>query len=108
MRVSVYDRLLLKFKLARVVATALDAHSAIVVTVYFSKDNIVYRRSDLAPLKCFTIFKLQGEDPYRIKLNGAPPELTFEVGVCPEFPASSLTVTSNNHWVVTYLKNNGS
>ena len=106
MRVSVYDRLLLKFELARVVATALDAHGAIVVAVYFSKYDIVYRSSDLAPLKCFTIFKLQGEGTHRIKLNRTPPELAFEIRICPEFPASPLTVTSNNHRVVTHLKEN--
>jgi hypothetical protein len=74
-----------------------------VVTINFTKYNVVYGGGDLAPLKGLTVLKLQGEDTNRIKLNRPPPKLPFEIGVSPELPASSLTVASNYHRVVTNL-----
>lgn len=107
MGISVYDGLLLEFELAGVVATALYTHGAIMITINFTKNNVVYGSGNLAPLKGLTILKLQGKDTNRIKLNRSPPKLPLEIGICPEFPPSSLTVTSNNHWVVTYLNESG-
>jgi hypothetical protein len=101
--IPVYDGLLLELELAGVVSTALDAHCSIVVTINFTKYNVVYGGGDLAPLKGLTVLKLQGEDTNRIKLNRPPPKLPFEIGVSPELPASSLTVASNYHRVVTNL-----
>lgn len=103
MGISVYDGLLLELELARVFATALDAHCSIVVAINFTKYNVVYGGGDLTPLKGLTVLELQGEDTNRIKLNRPPPKLPFEIGVSPELPASSLTVACNYHRVVTYL-----
>jgi hypothetical protein len=101
MGIPVYDGLLLELELAGVVSAALDAHCSIVVTINFTKYNVVYGGGDLAPLKGLTVLKLQGEDTNRIELNRPPPKLPLEIGISPEF---SLTVTSNYHRVVTYLK----
>ena len=60
MGISIYDRLLLELELARVIATAFDAHCAIVITVDFPKNNIVYGSGNFAPLKSLSILKLQG------------------------------------------------
>lgn len=79
MRVSVNDGLLFELELAGVSAAALDAHSAIVITVNLSQYDIVYRSGDLAPLKCFAIIELQGEDTHGIKLYGTSPKLAFEI-----------------------------
>ncbi|KAL0920968.1 hypothetical protein M5K25_007989 [Dendrobium thyrsiflorum] len=35
-----------------------------------------------------------------IKLNRSTPELPFQIGITPEFPSSTFTVTGNNHWMV--------
>jgi hypothetical protein len=104
MGIPVYDGLLLELELARIFSTALDTHGSVVITINFTKYNVVYGSGDLAPLKGLSILKLQGEDTNRIELNRPPPKLPLEIGISPEFPASSLTVTSNYHRVVTYLK----
>lgn len=103
MRISVDDRLLFKFQLTGVFTTALNAHGAIMVTIDLSQYDIVYRGGDFAPLKCFTIFKLQINDTHWIKLYRTPPKLPFEIRITPKFPASSITVTSYNHRVVAHL-----
>lgn len=69
MWISVYDRLLLELQLARVIATASDAHGAIMITINFSQYNVVNRSGDLTPLEHLTILKLQVEDTHGIKLN---------------------------------------
>lgn len=60
MGISIYDRLLLELELARVIATASDAHGAIVITIDFTKNNIVYGSRNFAPLKSLSILELQG------------------------------------------------
>lgn len=60
MWVSVNDRLLLELEFARVIATAPNAHGAIVITINFPKYDIVYGSGDLAPLEGLAIVKLQG------------------------------------------------
>lgn len=104
MWVPVYDRLLLEFEFAGVSTTAFYAHGAIVVTIDFSNYDVIYRSSDLAPLKCLSIFKLKGKSSHRIELDGTTPELAFEIRICPKFPPSALTVTGNNHRMMTNLK----
>lgn len=104
MWIPVYYRLLLEFELARVSTTAFYTHGAVMITIDFTNNDVVYRSSDLAPLKCLTIFKLKGKDPYRIKLNGTAPELAFEIRICPKFPTSALTMAGNNHRMMTNLK----
>lgn len=103
MWITVYYRLLFELELARILSSALDAHGTIMITIDLTKDDVVYRSGNLAPFKSFSIFKLKRENANRIKLNRTPPEFALEIGVSPEFPASALTVTSNNHWVMTHL-----
>lgn len=105
MWIPVYDGLLLEFELARVSTTASYAHGAIMITIYFTNYDVVYRSSNFAPLKCLTILKLKGKNSHRIKLDRTAPELAFEIRICPKFPTSALTMTSNNHRMMTNLKN---
>lgn len=103
MRITVNDGLFLEFQFARILAAAFDSHGAIVITINLANDDIVYGCCDFAPLKGLPIFKLEGEYPHGIKLNGSTPKFPFQIRICPEFPASSITVTSDYHWMVTDL-----
>lgn len=103
MGISVNDGLLLELELAGVVSISPNAHGTIMVTVNLTKDDIVDRSGDFAPLKCLSIFKLESKNTYGIKLDGSAPKFSFQIGISPEFPASAITMTSNDHWVVTHL-----
>lgn len=105
MRIPVYDRLLLEFEFARVSTAASYAHGAIMITIDFTDYDVVYGSSNFAPLKGLTILKLKRKNSHRIKLDGTAPELAFKIRICPKFPTSALTMTSNNHRMMTNLKN---
>ena len=102
--IAIYNWLFFKFKLAGVLATSIDAHCAIMVTVNFANYDIVNGSSHFTPLKCFSIIKLEGKNAYWVKLNGSTPELPSQIGITPESPTSTVTVACNNHWVMTDLK----
>ena len=102
--IAINYRLFFEFKLAGVLATPIDTHCAIVITINFANYDIVYGGSHFTPLKCFSIIKLEGKNSYRIKLNGPTPELPFQIGITPESPTSTFTVACNNHWVMADLK----
>ena len=50
---------LLELELARVIDDAFYAHGTIVITIDFTRDNIVYGHGNFAPLKSISILKLQ-------------------------------------------------
>ena len=103
MGIPIYYRLLFELKLAGIVSAAFDSHGAIMITVNFTDYNVVYGSCHLSPLKCLAIFKLKHKYTNRIQLDGATPKFTLEIRVSPEFPTSALTVTGNNHGMVTDL-----
>lgn len=79
MGIPVNDRLFLEFKLARIIATAFNAHGAIMVTVDLADYNVINGGGYLAPLKTFPIIKLECKHPYWIELNGPTPKFTLQV-----------------------------
>lgn len=104
MRISVNDRLFFELQFARVLSTTFYAHGTIMIAIDFSQYNVIDGSGNFTPLKFLTILKLQGQNTYRIKLNRPTPELPSKVGITPKFPSHTVTMTSNNHWVVTNLK----
>lgn len=132
MRIPVYYRLLLEFEFAWKLMISLYAHGAIVIAIQLSKYKVINGSSNLerrfvylnnlrcsvgihdefskrcsplylAPLENFAIIKLKCKNTNGIKLDWATPKLAFQITVSKKFPSITLTVTSNNHWMMTNL-----